>query len=439
VNPAAAQSNRWQRLAWAIIAASYAIPFLLCLPLLVRQYTTLTGVALQMGFQNWTSAAQQAALDAIGLPAGVWAVIRLAAELLTTLGSAAMGLLIFARRAGERFGLFVSLFLVSFGVVSSGAFGALRFAHPELETWLSLWVALPWLAFYVFFYTFPTGQFVPRWTAVWTPVFLMLLVTLFVFFPESGEVLGFPLILVAFGSALFAQIYRYARVSNPVQRAQTKWVTLAIVVIALGEIIGQGILPALFPTLVTEPVLRLRYGMALVVFVPIFLLVPLAVAIAVLRYRLWDIDVIIRRTLIYSVLTGTLALAYFGIILVLQAIFAALTGESRNELVTVISTLAIAALFVPLRGQVQGAIDRRFYRKKYDAARTLAAFGTQARDVMELEQLGSQLLRAVDDTMQPAHVGLWLSSATPGRENRHLTGSRLGAAYGGSQSGGMDK
>jgi hypothetical protein len=130
--------------------------------------------------------------------------------------------------------------------------------------------------------------------------------------------------------------------------------------------------------------------------------------VAILRYRLFDIDVILRRTLVYAVLTAALALAYFGSVLVLQAIFQALTGEQRGELVTVLSTLAIAALVIPLRARVQAGIDRRFYRKKYDTARTLAAFGSQARDVVELEQLSGQLLRVVDETMQPAHASLWL-------------------------------
>jgi hypothetical protein len=139
-----------------------------------------------------------------------------------------------------------------------------------------------------------------------------------------------------------------------------------------------------------------------------FLCLPVSLAIAITRYRLWDIDVIIRRTLIYSTLTAVLALAYFGSIVSLQSILSAVTGESRNALATVLSTLAIAALFGPVRSRVQAAIDRRFYRRKYDAARTLAAFGAQARDVVELEQLSGQLLRAVEETMQPVHASLWL-------------------------------
>jgi hypothetical protein len=138
------------------------------------------------------------------------------------------------------------------------------------------------------------------------------------------------------------------------------------------------------------------------------LVLPAAIVIAILRYRLWDIDVIIRRTLIYSVLTGLLALTYFGSVLVLEGVFRALTGQGQGALVTVLSTLALAALFVPVRARVQRAIDRRFYRRKYDAARALVSFGANARDETDLDQLSAQLTAVVEDTLQPAQVSLWL-------------------------------
>jgi uncharacterized membrane protein YedE/YeeE len=129
---------------------------------------------------------------------------------------------------------------------------------------------------------------------------------------------------------------------------------------------------------------------------------------AILRARLWDIDLLIRRTLVYAALTGLLALAYFGSVLVLEGLVRALTGQSQSQVVTVVSTLAIAALFVPLRRRVQAFIDRRFYRSKYDAARTLAAFSNTVRDEVELGRLTERLTEVVDETLQPESVGLWL-------------------------------
>jgi hypothetical protein len=136
----------------------------------------------------------------------------------------------------------------------------------------------------------------------------------------------------------------------------------------------------------------------------------LAVLIAILRYRLWDIDLIIRRTLIYSLLAGLLALAYFGSVVALESVFRSLTGQGQNQLVTVVSTLAIAALFVPLRSRVQAFIDRRFYRQKYDAARILSQFGASVRDDVDLDDLTARLVAVAEETLQPASVGVWLHS-----------------------------
>jgi hypothetical protein len=127
---------------------------------------------------------------------------------------------------------------------------------------------------------------------------------------------------------------------------------------------------------------------------------------AILRSRLFDIDIIIQRTLVYSVLTLFLALVYIGSILISRALVAPLTGGS--ELAIVVSTLAIAALFLPLRRRIQQLIDRRFYRRKYDAAKVLAAFALTARDETDLDRLTGELLRVVDETIQPEFVGVWL-------------------------------
>jgi hypothetical protein len=137
-------------------------------------------------------------------------------------------------------------------------------------------------------------------------------------------------------------------------------------------------------------------------------LVLIAVGIAILRYRLYDIDVLINRTLVYGALTGILALLYVSSVVLLQEVFGTLRGERESGLVTVASTLAIATAFHPLRQRIQAFIDRHFYRRKYDAAKTLAAFSAKMRDEVDLATLTDDLLAVVEETMQPAQVSLWL-------------------------------
>jgi hypothetical protein len=142
-----------------------------------------------------------------------------------------------------------------------------------------------------------------------------------------------------------------------------------------------------------------------------FTLVPIAVGIAVLKYRLYEIDLIINRTLVYGSLTAMLVALYFGGIVVLQRLFLFLTGQ-QSTLALVASTLLIAALFNPLRRRIQGFIDRRFYRRKYDVRKTLEAFSFKLRDETDLEALNNELVGVVRETMQPAHVSLWLRPET---------------------------
>ena len=192
-----------------------------------------------------------------------------------------------------------------------------------------------------------------------------------------------------------------------VERQQIKWFAYAAAIYAIGIILNVITLAIDAP--------RWFEWAGVVIFTITGTTIPISIGIAILRYRLYDIDRIINRTLVYGALTATLVAVYFGGIVSLQYAFRTLTGGG-SQLAIVASTLAIAALFSPLRRRIQGFIDRRFYRRKYDAGETLARFGSRLRDETDLDRLGGGLVGVVRETMQPAHASLWLRE--PGEKPR---------------------
>jgi hypothetical protein len=196
--------------------------------------------------------------------------------------------------------------------------------------------------------------------------------------------------------------------STPVQRQQIKWVVFASTIV-VGEVSVASLLsllPSYFPAL---GLLTQLHDLVRSITPILPVLFPLSIGIALLRYRLWDIDLIINRTLVYGSLTGLLALVYFGLVIALQSVVHALTGQvSQSPVAIVASTLAIAALFQPLRRRIQSIIDRRFYRRKFDAAKTVEAFSATLRNEVDLSQLSEHLITVVQQTMQPTHLSLWL-------------------------------
>jgi hypothetical protein len=239
-----------------------------------------------------------------------------------------------------------------------------------------------------------------------------------VWLATANETIGllFPLCLLASASSL---ILRYLR-SGEVVREQIKWLAFAASVVTLGvsgaivhgTLFSSGAAGNTAPLLnnLLEDAITLSFGG-----------VPVAIGIAVLKYRLYDIDIVINRALVYGSLTITLALVYLGSVTATQALFQKLTGQDDlSQLAVVVSTLAIAALFNPLRRRVQSFIDRRFYRRKYDARKTLEAFSARLRNETDLDGLNADLVTVVRETMQPEHVSLWLRPDTPPKAKQPL-------------------
>ncbi len=217
-----------------------------------------------------------------------------------------------------------------------------------------------------------------------------------------------PLCILASALSL---VLRY-RSSGGEEREQIKWIAYSASVVGLLYLItmvGSFTYSGPWGAPGTPLWLGLLQQAALVSFTA----VPIAVGFAVLKYRLYEIDLLINRTLVYGALTATLVALYFGGVATVQAIFRTLTGqEEQPQLAIVVSTLVIAALFNPLRGRVQGFVDRRFYRRKYDARKTLEGFSAKLRDETDLDALSNDLTSVVRETMQPAHVSLWLRPDT---------------------------
>jgi hypothetical protein len=320
--------------------------------------------------------------------------------------------------------------LVLYGFYVTRPADALMAVPSDLRGFVDALRALGQVCILAFAYIFPDGRFVPAWTrrllVVWAGLTLLWLLvpslplnTIHLGADGRMSLPAFVTLLAGLGSGGYAQLYRYRRVSTPVQRQQSKWIMLGVLGALAGFVAFQ--LPGVVVPALHEPgIPRLVY---VLVGVPTLyacaLLIPLAVGFSVLRYRLWDIDVLINRTLVYGALTGSLALVYFACVLMFQLLFGGVAGNvARAPLVVSISTLVSAALFLPLRRRLQTAIDHRFYRHKYNAAQMLAGFGETLHHDVDLATLGERLVGAIDGAMQPTHVSLWLRP-TEGGHSRY--------------------
>ena len=344
-------------------------------------------------------------LQDIGISLNLYAGLTVALSTLGTVVFASTAAAIFFRRSDDKMALLASFTLLIFGGAAfTGSMEYLIGDFPLLWWPVKLFDYVGQMAFSVFFFTFPDGRFVPRWTR-WLAVLWAVLFVPNVFFSGSSlDLLDGPLFFVYVGSLVLAQVYRYARVASPVERQQTKWVVFGFAA-AIGGFGATVVLGDVVPGVRQYGAIAdVISGVLIYAFI---LLIPISISVAVLRSRLYDIDVVINRTLVYTILTTVLGLLYFGSIALLQAVLLALTGQGA-QLAVVASTLLIAALFNPVRHRTQSLVDRRFYRGKYDAERVLATFSGTLRDETDLDRLSKDLLDVVRETVQPEQVSLWL-------------------------------
>ena len=362
------------------------------------------------------------ALGELGLGPVFYAAYMVAVETTVAAVFWAVGAIIFWRNSEDKMALFSAFVLVTYGLYVVPSVDALAAISPAWRLPSQLLQASGVWSSLVTLFVFPSWRFVPSWTR-WLAIGWSILTLSWLLFPTLpfnpsdpySMSPGWRLMIASWYLAgVCAQIYRYSRASGPVERQQTKLVVGGITVAVLGwtaYMQAPDILPVLGRSGMTRVLYQLVGGP---IFACALLLIPLSLMVAILRYRLFDIDVVVNRTLVYGTLTAVLVLVYVGSVVLLQGAFLALTGE-RSQLAVVASTLMIAALFNPLRRRVQALVDRRFYRRKYDAAKTLQEFSARLRHETDLTTLSDDLVGVVRETMQPAHISLWLRPDMPPR------------------------
>jgi hypothetical protein len=406
------------RVAWVVVAITALAIVIFSVPSSFEHYSSVCTAASQVcseqeAVDQPTPEGVRALQDA-GLSVRTYALLNVIVDKVFQLVWLVVGVLIFWRRSDDRMALLVSMFLVSFGPVTVDTTDAeaLISSQPVWELPVLAVEIVGSVSVVLFFLLFPSGRFAPRWTR-WLAVAFCAFQVTDILLPKlysrspALDMVSFLVFLGFVVSLVWSQTYSYRRFSSPVQRRQTKWVVFGTTLAIAGTFPFQ--VPVDLSLVYGDTPIRLlllRAGFSLS-----FLLVPLSISVAVLRSHLFDIDVLINRTLVYGSLTAMLIGLYFGAIVVLQQLFVVLTGE-KSTLAVVASTLAIAALFNPLRRRTQAFIDRRFYRSKYDARKTLEAFSAQLRNETDLAALSNDFVGVVRETMQPEHVTLWLRPGT---------------------------
>jgi len=405
------------RLGWIALAAFVLFLFFASISARLGQLA-----ALPLPVKVW--------LEHLGFSAEVYILYVLGLDLLTVLIFVIIAALIFWRRSEDWMAVLLSLALLTFPTVLSPNLEALKLVRPAWTGFVSALQGVGVGVALLVFYLFPDGRYYPRWTRVlawfwvgWLVLWAVLpsqplsmaaspswLRFLLYMMPSDPKMLVdvhrllrvgslLAVVLGWFGSGILAQILRY-RYNTPLQRQQTKWVIIALVVAFLGYFYFH-VAPLVVPALKVP-------GLALLLFTlfgqPLYslalLTVPLALTISIMHYHLWDIDILINRALVYGVVTGFLGAAYFGVVIIVQQLLRSIT-QTQSTLVIAVTTLIIAMLFMPLRKRVQDIIDRSFYREKVDFRQMFMDFSRRVRTIIDLGELVHVL---VERTIQMLHI-----------------------------------
>ena len=411
------QQLSFTRAGWVAVAALCMALFITAIPMRWAELTRLV------------AATNAPHLGTLTLAPAMYVVSACVLELLGPLVFCILALLILWRRRDAVEAIRISAVLIAFGAALPGTAYAIISVTPIWRVMPGALQAIGWTALLIFAYLFPDGRWVPRWSRLLAPLWALWTTSFFAL--AERFLAGHPaLIAVSYliwvgwlGTGVCAQIYRYMRVATPLQRQQSKWVLLGFICALLGLL---GVSAQQVLTLAQGSAIRssaLAITLSLVIILLSSLPIPASIAIAILRHNLYDIDRLINLTLVYGGLTFTLGTLYAAAVGLSQLVMRVITGQqNETQLALVLSTLGTVALFHPLRRRIQTAIDRRFYRKRYDAATTIEAFAASLRTELDLTELSQRLVDVTYRTMKPRHISLWLAHPTP-----RPTGVRPGA------------
>ncbi|HSH78344.1 MAG TPA: GAF domain-containing protein, partial [Herpetosiphonaceae bacterium] len=386
------------RAAWVLLFALSLGAYAVALPAI---YETARTVCVGPECAQWRLSPEGAsALWDAGLPVDLYAALTLGLRVLSASAFFAVAALIFRRRSDERLPLWLSFFLLLQAPGSD--VGALRLALPPLALLGTLQEYLAMALLVPLFYLFPDGRWVPRWSRV--PALLWVVFQFFYYFlpdsPLSGDswpvLLQGTLFLGWFGSALFAQVYRYRHVAGPMEQQQTKWVVAGLTTAILGSVMLASVEATPVPVLARE--------VAGTLVDPVFLVLPLSIGIAILRYRLWDIDIIINRSLVY----GALTVATVGLYALVVGGLGALLQARGSPLLALLGAGTIAVLFAPLRDRLQRGVNRLMYGERGDPYGVLSRLGRQLEGALAPDAVLHTVAHTVKDALKLPYVAIAL-------------------------------